>query len=66
MKQRYFVQRTDDDRYFCHPSKVGKFTQWTKDISEAHWWADLDICLMAINTCNNVWCIPAKVHTLAL
>ena len=64
MKQRYLVQRMDDQRFFCHPADDGRFTQWTKDPTKAHQWVDLDICLMAVKVSTNVWCIPAEVHTL--
>ena len=30
MKQRFLVQRLDTEMYFCHPSEVGEFKQWTK------------------------------------
>ena len=45
MKKRYLVQRLDDQRFFCHPTEAGEFTQWTKDTKKAHKWVDLDSCL---------------------
>ena len=65
-KQRYLVQRLDDQRFFCHPSEVGEVTQWTKDPLKAHKWVDLDSCIAAVQTSESIWCIPAKVHTIAL
>ena len=66
MKQRYLVQRLDTEQFFCHPSEVGEFTQWTKDPHKAHKWVDLDSCIAAVRTSDMVWQIPAKVHTLTL
>ena len=66
MKKRYLVQRLDDERFFCHPSEVGEFTQWTKDPLKAHQWADFDSCSAAARTSDMVWQIPAKVHSIVL
>lgn len=65
-KQRYLVQRMDDQRFFCHPSEIGEFSQWTKDPLKGHRWVDLDSCLAAVQTSQMVWGIPAKVHTIAI
>ena len=66
MKKRYLVQRLDDERFFCHPSEVDEFTQWTKDPHKAHKWADFDSCSAAARTSDMVWQIPAKVHSIVL
>ena len=66
MKQRYLVQRLDDQRFFVHPSDVGEFTQWIKDPMRAHHWVDLDSCRAAVRTSEMVWQIPAQVHTIAI
>ena len=59
MKKRYLVQRLDTEMFFCHPSEVGEFTQWTKDPHKAHKWVDLDRCIAAARTSDMVWGIPA-------
>ena len=65
-KQRYLVQRLDDERFFVHPSDNEGPKQWVKDPLQAHQWVDLDSCNAAARTSQMVWGIPAKVHTLAL
>ena len=58
--------RLDDERFFCHPSEAGEFTQWTKDPLKAHKWVDFDSCSAAARTSDMVWQIPAKVHSIVL
>ena len=66
MKQRYLLQRNDTEMYFCHPSEIGEFTQWTRIQHQAHQWVDLDRCLAAAQTSEMIWGIPASVRTVQL
>ena len=66
MRKRYLVQRLDTEMFFCHPSEVGEFTQWTTDKLKAHHWVDFDSCASAARTSDLVWGIPAKVRQIVL